>query len=85
MCKRARAVCHCNDCSVWHTDWVRIGLGLVATGYCWNGWLHGDVAMTAILPFVHWFLAAHTCHEATHATLSTNQHVNYWLQFTAHP
>ena len=23
--------------------------------------------------------------QATHATLSTNEHVNYWLQFTAHP
>lgn len=58
---------------------------MVATGYCWHGWFQGNVAMVAILPLVHWILAAHTCHEATHATLSTNEHVNYWLQFTAHP
>jgi len=64
---------------------VRIGLAAAATAYCWQGWYHGDVALTAALPFVHWILAAHTCHEATHSTLSTNEHVNYWLQFTAHP
>ena len=23
--------------------------------------------------------------QATHATLSTNEHINFWLQFTAHP
>ena len=67
------------------SDWVRIGLLAVATGFCWQGWSEGNVGLVAILPFVHWLLAAHTCHEATHATLSTNEHVNYWLQFTAHP
>ena len=30
-------------------------------------------------------LAALTCHDATHGTLSTDPRVNFWLQFTAHP
>jgi len=37
------------------------------------------------LPFAHWLLAAHTCHDATHGSLSSDPKINYWAQFTAHP
>ena len=38
-----------------------------------------------LLPMVHWLLAAHTVHEATHGSLSSHSGINYWCQFTSHP
>ncbi|KAJ8610536.1 hypothetical protein CTAYLR_009741 [Chrysophaeum taylorii] len=65
--------------------WVRTTLLFALTAKCWLDWARGDVAAAVVLPFAHWLLAAHTCHDATHGALSTNPTLNYWMQFTAHP
>ncbi|KAL1499517.1 hypothetical protein AB1Y20_011720 [Prymnesium parvum] len=65
--------------------WARTALAAAATAWCWAGWLRGDVALTLLLPAVHWALIAHTVHEATHGNLSEDPAVNFWAQFTAHP
>lgn len=66
-----------------HMARIAVLFGLTAS--CWAGWAQGDVIATFFLPFAHWLLAAHTCHDATHGSLSSNPAVNYALQFTAHP
>jgi hypothetical protein len=67
------------------THWVRTAIFASATLACWIGWLQGSMLAVLLLPFAHWFLAAHTAHQATHGALSSNPRVNYWAQFTAHP
>ena len=74
-----------DDMKATPAHWLRTFAFAGLTLSCWNGWAHGDVTATALLPFAHWLLAAHTCHDATHGSLSSNPSVNYWLQFTAHP
>lgn len=65
--------------------WARTVFFAILTASCWNGWLHFSPISVMLLPFAHWLLAAHTVHEATHGALSTNPHINYWMQFTSHP
>jgi fatty acid desaturase len=65
--------------------WVRTIAAGVLCASCWVGWFRFNPLAIILLPFAHWLLAAHTVHEATHGALSTNPHVNYWLQFTSHP
>lgn len=65
--------------------WARTVLFAAVTVSAWAGWVRGDATAALVLPFAHWLLAAHTCHDATHGSLSTNPAVNYALQFTAHP
>ena len=65
--------------------WARTILALVGTLACWAGWAQGSALACLLLPFIHWVLIAHTVHEATHGNLSTNQHINFWAQFTSHP
>ena len=66
-------------------QWARIGVFFALTASCWVGWFRGDGAATALLPLASWLLTAHTAHDATHGSLSTDARVNFWLQFTAHP
>lgn len=65
--------------------WSLVGLALALAGYCWAGWLHGDLLLAFAVPFAHWLLTGLTFHEAGHGNLSSIPAVNYAMQFTSLP